>query len=229
MTLNQEIRDMVAGFKETFPADLNALIEQGAGEISVMDIISNAKRVGDDAPDAQLTNSKGEQVNFLAPLERGSLVVTFYRGAWCPYCNLQLKTYSDNLADIDALGATLVAVTPEKPNGLEILSETGASQALVDGAVKDVGFEILHDAENKLAKAFGIVFDLPESHRQLMTMLNVDIEALNGDDSFTFPDPATFVIAPSGKITWAFVPNNYRRRAEVGDILDALKTLNASN
>ncbi len=221
--LNQKIRDTIAQFREALPADLSALIEQGAGEISALDVIERARQAGEPAPAFALLNQRGERKHLSDYLARGPLVVTFYRGVWCPYCNLQLKEYGDRLAEIEGAGATLVAITPEKPNALEILAGSGAPRDVIDMAVKDVPFDVLHDPDSRVSEAFGLVFDLPESHRRLLSMMKVDVMALKGDTSFTFPDPATYVIKPSGEIAWAFVPNNYRRRAEVAQIVEALR------
>lgn len=226
--LNQKIRAVIQQFRDTLPPEMNALIEKGAGEISALDIIERAVRPGDPAPDFTLPNQEGKARRLSDYLSIGPLVLTFYRGAWCPYCNLQLKEYSEHLGRIAAEGATLAAATPEKPDALDILKASGAQQELIDMAAKDVKFDVLQDEGNKLAAAFGVVFTLPESHRRLLSLINVDIEALNGDSSFAFPDPATFIIAPDGKIAWAFVPNNYRRRAEVDDIVNALRRLRAA-
>lgn len=222
--LNQRIRDTIQKFRGQLPPDLTALIEQGAGEISALDIIERALKPGDKAPAFSLKNQNGEQKNLSEYLAQGPVVLTFYRGAWCPFCNLQLKEYNDRLDEITGAGATLIAITPEKPGAVDILAESGVRQDVIDMAVGNVGFDVLHDAGNRVAETFGLVFDLPESHRQLLKMLQVDVEKLNGDDSYTFPDPATYVIDTSGLITWAFVPNNYRKRAEVDQILDALRS-----
>lgn len=222
--LNQRIRDTIQKFRGQLPPDLTALIEQGAGEISALDIIERALKPGDTAPAFSLKNQNGGQKNLSGYLAQGPVVLTFYRGAWCPFCNLQLKEYNDRLDEITGAGATLVAITPEKPGAVDILADSGVRQDVIDMAVGKVGFDVLHDAGNRVAETFGLVFDLPESHRQLLKMLQVDVEKLNGDDSYTFPDPATYVIDTSGLITWAFVPNNYRKRAEVDQILDALRT-----
>ena len=223
--LNQKIRETIQNFRETLPAELSALIEQGAGEISALDIIERARKIGDRAPDFTLNNQAGESRCLSGYLAIGPLVVTFYRGAWCPYCNLQLKEYDDHLDAITATGANLVAITPEKPGALDILTGTGAPEEVVDMAVKEVAFEVLHDAGNTVAKSWGVIFDLPDSHKQLLRALSIDVEALNGDGSWTFPDPATYVIKPTGEIAWAFVPNNYRKRAEVEQILTALQRI----
>lgn len=221
--LNHRIRETIAQFRAELPVELSALIEQGAGEISALDVIERARKEGDKAPDFALANQRGERRRLADYLAHGPLVVTFYRGVWCPYCNLQLKEYGDRLGEIEAAGATLVAITPEKPNALEILVASGAPRDVLDMAVGELPFDVLHDAGSRVAEAFGLVFELPESHRRLLSMLNVDVTALTGETTFTFPDPATYVIKPSGEIVWAFVPNNYRRRAEVAQIVAALR------
>ncbi|MEX0298772.1 MAG: peroxiredoxin-like family protein [Kordiimonas sp.] len=227
--LNKQIRETIQEFRDSFPPEITTLIEQGAGEISALDIIESARKMGDTIPDAPLKGEGGETIHLSEYLKDGPLVLTFYRGLWCPYCNLQLKAYSERLDEIKALGANLVAVTPEKPGATDILVASGAQEELINTAVKDVSFDVLHDAQNKLAEAFGLVFNLPESHRKLLEMMKVDVEALNGDASYTFPDPATYVICPDGEIAWSFVPNNYRKRAEVEDILGALRSLKSVN
>ncbi len=225
--LNQQIRETIQMFRDNLPADLSALIEQGAGEISALDISERAKRPGDALPDFALDNQHGERRTRADYLARGPLVLTFYRGVWCPYCNLQLRAYAERLDDLQADGATLVAVCPEKPEAIDILKNSGAADPIIAGAVTEVPFDVLHDPGNRLAAALGLVFTLPESHQQLLASLGVDLEALTGDDSFTFPDPATYVVKPSGEISWAFVPNNYRKRAEVEQILQALAQVDA--
>lgn len=220
--LNQQIRETIKFFRENLPADLNALIEQGAGEISALDIVERAKKAGDHMPDFVLRNQHGNSRSLAEYLAKGPLVVTFYRGVWCPYCNLQLKAYADRYSDIQAAGATLVAITPERPEAVNILRDSGAPQDVIDMAVEKVPFDVLHDAGSTVAELLGLIFELPESHRTLLSSLGVDLEALTGSSTYTFPDPATYVVKPSGEIVWAFVPNNYRKRAEVDQILDAV-------
>lgn len=221
--LNQQIRATIQQFRETMPAELTALIEQGAGEISALDIVEKAKRPGDKMPDFNLQNQHGEIRQLADYLSQGVLVVSFYRGIWCPYCNLQLRAYAERLAEIEAAGARLVAFSPERPGALEILKASGAASELTELAVSDVPFDVLHDADNQVAGALGLVFELPQSHQDLLRAFKIDIEVLNGNNQFTFPDPATYVIKPNGEISWAFVPNNYRKRAEVDAILDAVR------
>lgn len=223
--LNQQIQETILQVRSSLPKELNVLIEQGAGEISALDILERAKQTGDTMPSFKLLNQNKVPVSLEQLLNMGPLVITFYRGIWCPYCNLQLKVYADHIADIEATGATLIAISPEKPDALALLKESGISSELTTRIIEDTPFDILRDESNALATAMGLVFELPDSHQQLLRRLGVDLETLTGDSSFTFPDPATYVIKPSGEIAWAFVPNNYRKRAEVDQILTALKSL----
>lgn len=221
--LNQKIRETIQYFRDNIPAEFNALIEQGAGEISALDIIERAKKAGDMMPNFDLTNQYGDPRSLGGYRAKGPVVVTFYRGVWCPYCNLQLKAYADRYDEIRAAGATLVAITPERPGAIDTLRKSGAPQDVIDMAVSEVPFDVLYDPGSKVAESLGLIFQLPESHRTLLKALSVDLEALTGSDAYTFPDPATYVVKPSGEIQWAFVPNNYRKRAEVDQILEALE------
>jgi len=227
--LNQKIRATIAMFREGLPPEQSALIEQGAGEISALAIVENALNVGQEAPEFQLLTYGGSTKTLADYLSVGPLVLTFYRGVWCPYCNLQLKEYEDRLDEITGFGAQMVAISPEKPGAVDVLEASDAPSSVVEMAVREVGFDILHDAQNQIARKFGLVFKLPESHLRLLKEIGVDIEALTGDDTFVFPDPATYVITPDGVIRWAFIPNNYRKRAEISDIVGALRGLHSVN
>ncbi len=226
--LNVKVREAIQHFRDTLPADLVALVEQGAGEISAMDIIENALEAGDDAPDFELSAYGGGMRRLKDYLTKGPLVLIFYRGIWCPYCNLQLKEYDERLEEISALGATLVAVTAERPDALDIMASAGVPEDVIKGAVTSVGFDVLHDAGNSLARKFGLVFELPESHQTVLRQIGVDVEMLTGQSSYMFADPATYVIAQDGKVFRAFVPNNYRKRTEVDAVKKALHDLIAN-
>lgn len=225
MTLNKQIRSTIQLFRQTLPPDLSSLIEQGAGEISALDIIENALKAGDRAPDFALKTHKGKSRSLSDYLKQGPLVLTFYRGAWCPYCNLQLAAYRSRLADIKASGATLVAVTPEQAEGAAVFLESEAPQDAKDSIVTNLDFDVLHDKNNQLARKYGLSFELPEAHKKLFELMKFDIEKATGDNSYAFPDPATYIIATDGTIQWAFVPNNYRKRAEPDEIIKQLTSL----
>ena len=225
MTLNAKIRKTIQIFRENFPSELNALIEQGAGEISALDIVERALKPGDRVPDFTLKDYGYRERRLSDYLKDGPVVVTFYRGAWCPYCNLQLAAYNAHLDEIRAAGATLVAITPESPDGIQIFLDFEAPQDARGMIIDAPDFDVLHDVGNVVAAEFGLTFRLPEAHRKLLAMMKMDIEKANGDGSYIFPDPATYIIGCDSTIEWAFVPNNYRKRAEAEEIINQLKQI----
>lgn len=222
MSLNAQIQDLVKAFRTSFSPELNTLVETGAGEISSMPIVENALKAGDKAPDFALQNHSGEMRSLHDYLNAGPLVLTFYRGLWCPYCNLQLNAYNKGLTEIRALGANLVAISSEGPDGAEAIKDSNLPQETNDTIISAPDFDVLHDANTSVARQFGVAFVLPESHQQLLHLFNVNIEKANGDSTYAFADPATYIIGQDGVIAWAYIPNNYRKRAEVSEILKQL-------
>lgn len=227
MSLNGEIQTLIQTFRSVFPPDLNMLVELGAGEISALPIIENALKAGDKAPDFTLKNYDGAARSLAGYLAAGPLVLTFYRGLWCPYCNLQLAAYNARYDEIKALGANLVAISSEGPDGAAAIEGSNLPQETKDTIVSAPAFDVLHDASTGVAKKFGVAFTLPESHRKILEMFKIDVEKANGDNTYAFADPATYIIGQDGMIAWAYIPNNYRKRAEPEAILAALRLLKA--
>lgn len=187
-------------------AELKTLINSG--------IAQSAKNTGDMLPPFSLANADNKQIDSSALLANGPLVISFYRGAWCPYCNLEINALQQRLADINATGAQLIAISPQNPDK----SIDQVSQSKLD-------FEVLSDARNKLAKQCGLVFTLPESLRPVYEAWQIDIPDHNGDDSFELPIPATYIVDQKGKIRYAHVDMDYTKRLEPDAIIEQLKTL----
>lgn len=229
MSLTTDIQQLIQTFRTALPPELSALIETGAGEISALPIIENALKVGDKAPEFALRNYDGAERRLSDYLKSGPLVLTFYRGLWCPYCNLQLAAYNARYDEIRALGAALVAISSEGPDGAAAIHDSDLPQETKDTIMSAPAFDVLHDASTSVAKQFGVAFTLPEAHQKLLGMFKVDVEKANGDNTFAFADPATYIIGRDGTIVWAYVPNNYRKRAEVDAILAPLRLLAAKS
>ncbi len=167
---------------------------------------------GEAAPDFALPNALGETVS-LSELLRGSAVVlTFYRGHWCPYCSGQLELLQDHLSEFEVRGGRLVAISPQTPDNSLSTRET-----------LGLGYEVLSDLGNEAARRYGIAFRVPEVFRTAYARLDVDLPNFNGDDSFELPVPATYVIGRDGTIAFAHIDADYTRRAEVPSILGALR------
>lgn len=195
------------------PPEALSIIMEAAGELDAQGVGDNALKAGDMMPDVQLTDAKGKKTSSAATFADGPAIITFYRGGWCPYCNLELKAYQDLLGEITSLGATLAAITPEKPdNSLSTIEKNQLS------------FPVLTDTGNSFAKEIGLMFELPEKLQTVYNGFGMDLPALNDNSGWSLPIPATFVVAKGGKIILADVNRDYRLRLEPSEAMAALKT-----
>ena len=171
-----------------------------------------AKAAGDRAPDFELPDARGGTVALRDALAAGPVVLVFYRGAWCPYCNLQLRAFQAALDEIRAAGASPIAISPETPdNSLTLAEQAG------------LAFPVLSDAGNAVARSYGIVFDLAGADRDLHAGVGADLVEFNGDDSWELPAASVFVVGRDGIITFASVAGDYRWRVGPDEVLAALR------
>ena len=170
-------------------------------------------QVGDKAPDFSLSNAVGKTIKLSEMLKKGKVVLTFYRGSWCPYCNLQLSHYQKSLQNIHDLGAELVAISPQTPD--ESLSIKEKNQ---------LNFEVLSDNGNIVARKYTTVFKNADAPVDTMTELGFNFDAYYSDDSRGLPVPAVFILEEDGVVSFAkSLGGDYRNRVEVSEIIDALK------
>ncbi len=177
-------------------------------------IAERALAAGNDAVDFTLPNARGEQVSSEALRQQGPIVVSFYRGGWCPYCGLELKALQSVNAEIEALGARLIAISPQLPD--ESLSTAEKNQ---------LEFEALSDVNSKVADQYGLTFSLDEDLRPIYKNWGADVAVVNDDPDCKLPLPATYVISQDGKIVHSFVEEDYTERLEPDEILNALRDL----
>jgi peroxiredoxin len=187
-------------------AEIKTLAESG--------IARQALQVGAKAPDFTLPDAHGKPVTLSALLAKGPAVVTFYRGGWCPFCDLQLRAYQGVLGAIHDLGAELVAISPQTPD-----------YALSDVEKKQLTFPVLTDKGNHVAREFKLVFALSDALRKLQTHFGSVLPKFNGDDSWELPMPGTFVLDRHGVVRFASVDPNWMVRVEPTAILDALRAV----
>ncbi|MDO6762490.1 peroxiredoxin-like family protein [Agarivorans sp. 1_MG-2023] len=215
MSLQTEIADYIASFIQKAPLDVQQVMKQATKNLSESNIAANTPQQGQALLSFTLANQNGEKVSLNALLKDGPLVVTFYRGGWCPYCNLELRAYQQILPQIKALGANLVAITPELPDASLSTTEKNELQ-----------FQVLSDVNAEYAKSLDIVFALPEELRPIYSSFGIEVEQHNGAGQFDLPLAATFVVGQDGSIASAFVEADYTKRQEPSDLLPVLTSLN---
>jgi peroxiredoxin len=214
MGLEQQLAAFKAEFGRSAPADRHALYETKIEELRASFAMEKAIGVDALAPDFALPDAQGKPVAMSELLRLGPVVVTFYRGGWCPYCNIQLRAYQAALPEITALGARLAAISPQLPDG-----------SLATATKNELTFDVLSDVGNEVARSFGLVYALPEELRVLLRSNNKALPGINGDESWELPIPASYVIDRDRRVALAFLDVDYRNRLDPTAILAALKSL----
>ncbi len=214
MSLKADLAAFRAAFMGKVPPEIRAVMDRADLDLAASGIADRALKAGDFAPDFSLPDGSGALVGLQALLANGPVVLSFYRGGWCPYCNLELRALQQMLPAFTARGASLVAVSPQTPD--ESLS-TAEKNAL--------DFAVLSDADSRVAQQFGIAFDLADELRPIYTAFGHALPDRNGGESWRLPIPATFVIAQDRRISLAFIDTDYRRRLDPAEAVTALDSL----
>ena len=212
-SLQEQLDARRASFEKLATEEMKTAFEQGVQEVGDSGALETAKEVGDAAPDFTLPNQDGDDVTLSELLKAGPVVLTWYRGGWCPYCNLQLQAYQESLPKWKELGAQLVAISPETP---DFVDQTVLKDKLT--------FTVLSDTGNKVARTYGVVYTLPMIVQEQFKG-HLDLSKYNGDITNELPLAVTYVIDSEGVIRYAFVDKDYRKRAEPRAITEALEAL----
>jgi peroxiredoxin len=211
MTLKTNLDAFQAEFLEKFPADKAEIMQRATNQLAEDYATKPLLQVGDLAPDFELPNAIDKKIKLSDRLQQGGVILTFYRGGWCPYCNLELRAYQKILPQVWAMKANLIAISPQTPD---------ASLSTVER--NQLSFDVLSDIGSVVAKAYKIAFELPDELKQLYVELGHPLPDFNGTCDWQLPIPATFVIAPNHHIILAHVDVDYRNRLEP---IDALRVL----
>lgn len=211
MSLTTDLKAHADASAEKIPQELQHIMKNATNTLHESEMISKAIKTGDTLPQITLPNSKGELTSIQSLLNNGPIVLTFYRGGWCPYCNLELKAFQKTLPEIKAKGAQLLAITPETPDNSLSTSEKNS-----------LDFEILTDQNNHVAKALGLVFTLPPDLVKVYLDFGIDLIKSNNTDTQELPLAATYVINTDGTIVYHFIDVDYKLRADPKDIIKVL-------
>ena len=212
MTFQSELDAFKATWTERVgPAVAQMMTDDNA---ALLPHAEKALKAGAGFPSLTLTDQLGRQIDIATLAAEQTIVVLFYRGGWCPYCNLELRAYQKALPEITRLGARLIAVTPETPDN-----------ALSTAEKNDLAFTVLSDDHGRLADALGIRFELSDAVKAYFVSAGHDLPARNGDDKWSLPMPATYVVEKGGRIALAFVDPDYRTRLDPGEAIATLAAL----
>lgn len=209
----EKLKELRTNLGTMLPEDALNVFDQDAENLQLKHISILKLQVGDKAPDFVLSNATNDTTKLSELLTKGKVVLTFYRGSWCPYCNLQLTHYQKALNEIHNLGAQLVAISPQTPD-----------ESLNVKEKNELDFEVLSDNGNMVARKYTTVFKNANAPVNTMTELGFDFDGHYSDDSRELPVPAVFVIEKDATISFArSLGGDYRNRVEIAEIINTLK------
>jgi peroxiredoxin len=216
MSLEDELSKIRAAAKEDAP--LQAAYEDFLSRLDRAETGARALKPGDAIPAFLLPDAEGRLVASDDLLARGSLVINFFRGNWCPYCRQTLKALEAALPEIEAAGGQLVALTPDTGHHLADAKR-----------VQRLSYEILSDVDGMVGLQFGVLFRAPAAYREVLAGYGIDLAERHGNESGFIPLPATFIVDRGGIVRYAFVDIDFTRRAEPAAVVAALKHIHGDS
>jgi peroxiredoxin len=216
------LREIFAERKELIakyvPADVQAVHARAVASLKAQGLAAQTLKIGAKSPSFELPDHNGKPVSSAHLLAKGRLVLSFIHGRWCPFCVGQMEAMNYIATEIEAAGASLVAVSPQTEK-----------QAFFMRDQHKLAFPLLVDAHNQLARQFGLVYRVPEEQQGLYRSTFVNLPFANGDPSWELPIPATFVIDRDSTILFASANEDYTERPEPLEILSAIHFADDSN
>jgi peroxiredoxin len=216
VTEARPLREIFAERKELIanyvPADVQAVHSRTVAGLKAQAFAAHALKAGANSPSFELPDHNGKLVSSANLLRQGRLVLIFIRGRWCPFCVAQMEAMSSIAPEIAAAGAALVAVSPQTEK-----------QAFFMHDQHKLAFPLLVDAQNALARQFGLVYRVPQEQQSLYSRTFVNLPFANGDSSWELPIPATYVIDCDGRILFASANEDYSDRPEPVEIAEAVR------
>jgi len=210
-TLQEELNEILEAFYALVSEDDIKTYQSYLESIEKQRIAEGAVKACSPAPDFELQDQDDETVRLKDLLERGPVVLVFYRGKWCPHCNATLIAMQKILPRIQEKGASLVAISPMLPDGTQVFATK-----------RDLEFPVLSDFGNQVARKYRLTFTVPEEVRPSMEAWGENVPEHNGECSWEIPLPATYIINTEGDIVWSFIDNDPGCRGEPDDVVAAI-------
>ena len=211
MSLSNQLKAYTSEYVKNSTQEYLQISDWSIRALKHSDLLKRTLKTRDSIPNGTLINEHGKPLQIYDLLKQTTLVITFYRGGWCNFCNIQLKALQRILPNIIEKGACLIAITPELPvNSIETKEHN------------NLKFTILSDVDNKYAKALSLAYDLPTSLLNLYYNLGIKLKSRDSDKEAQLPIPATYVVNQAGEITYHFIDADYKKRADLEAIIRAL-------
>jgi peroxiredoxin len=221
MTLQEQIDEVIRNFLANTPIEQTGPLFSAVEELVENNVGQDAPVVGDKAPDFTLDTVDGGSVTLSQQLAAGPVVLSFFRGGWCPFCDLEFQAMSRAMPQLIEKGITFIAISPEKVNNE--LSESFSTIARVMEKNEIRSVSICRDVDNSVAGIYKLVFKLVEGVKKVYMEFGFDLSKINNDPSWTLPVPATFIIDTDGMVRWRYVNADYTKRLDSSDLLEAIE------
>lgn len=203
-TLAQQIDELNKNLTQQVPPEVLTSFGQSIEDVKKLQLEDHCIKVGDTFPNFQLKNTTNQVIELNDLLQKGPVIISFFRGSWCPYCNLELRALQQKLSELEAKKVTLIAISPQLSSYSATLKET-----------LHLDFELLTDQDNHLAKQIGINFELQDYVSPIYQNLGIDLAVYNGNTQQELPIPAVFTLDSTGRVTYKFVDSNYMNRIDM--------------
>lgn len=214
MKLSEQIAEFQQAMMKDIPESVLKRLQQETQWLQDQRPENNALKAGELIPAIKLYNHKGQLVDVQSLLQEKVLVLSFYRGTWCPYCSLELRSLIKHYPAICDAGAELLAISPELPD-----------KSMDSIEREKIPFQVLSDPCNRIAKEFGLTFQLSTILQQIYKDFGFDLVEKNGDLTWRLPMPATYIVKQDGQIHTAYVNSDYTQRMEPSDIVEQINSL----
>ena len=211
--LQTELDERKASFEKKAPEDTKKAYAEGLKAVSDSNITSKALQVGDVAPNFTLKNATGDNISLYNELKKGPVVLLWYRGGWCPYCNMTLSYMQKSIPDFKKYDANILALSPEVPD-----------KSMSTKEKNELEFEVLSDIDNKVARDYKVVYKLTDEVAGLFEE-NFGLSTYNGNADAELPLAVTYIIGQDKKIKYAYLNSDYRNRAEPQELINFLKNM----
>ncbi len=203
-TLAQQIDELNKNLTQQVPPEVLTSFGQSIEDVKKLQLEDHCIKVGDTFPNFQLKNTTNQVIELNDLLQKGPIIISFFRGSWCPYCNLELRALQQKLSELEAKKVTLIAISPQLSSYSATLKKT-----------LHLDFELLTDQDNHLAKQIGINFELQDYVSPIYQNLGIDLAVYNGNTQQELPIPAVFTLDSTGRVTYKFVDSNYMNRIDM--------------